>query len=215
MNLNFKHYNTGALISFVFVSYFLLIFICNQIGQIIGELVPPSFASTLDQIKEFANVLSPTFLLGVILAWIDKSLWKYTFMNWLIDIPDLSGRYVGEGQSSYQNTLMDCVYEITQTASILHINAYFRVKGSNSDSSSGEMRSGELIKQTNGSYKVYFIYENKENRLDPNSKDHQGASVLTYFPDTKTLQGDYFNSRPNQGNIKVTFKQEKLLYRFE
>ncbi len=220
MSINFKHYDSGKLIVLIFVSFIVFTLISNELGKIIAPLIPVYLIPTLESIKEHINVLSPTFLVGALLAWINTSLWKMPFMNWLIDLPNLNGRYKGTAESSFKDaqgvsTLLDCVYEIKQNASTISINAFFRVKGTNTDSSSGEMRSGEIIKQANGSYKIYFVYENNANFLDTKSESHQGVSVLVYFPDTKALQGEYFNSRPNKGNIKVNFIQEKLLYRFD
>lgn len=224
MDINFKHYHSGKLVTTLFVLLITCTALVNWLGPIIGTYIPPSFAASLDNIKEHINVLSPTFLVALIMAWINKSFWKFSVMSWLVDLPNLNGRYKGTLTSSWIDTeknsvisskSMDCIYEIKQDASKLVINTYFREQGKSSESSKGTMISGEIVKQADDSFKIYFIFDNTPDILDKAKGAHRGASVFTYYPDKKQLKGDYFNDRRNIGTIDVTLVGKKLLYRFE
>lgn len=225
MNLNFKHYNTNGLIGLVLVGFPICIFITTKLGAYLGSIIPADLVPLSESIKHGLDICSPSLLFGLILKGINDKLWKYpVIMKWLIDLPNLNGRYKGSLISSWidlnnngtiNEKAMDCVYEIKQDASLFVINTYFREQGTSKESSKGNMVSGEIVKQADDSFKIYFIFDNTPDILDKEKGAHRGTSVFTYYPDKKQLKGDYFNDRRNLGTINVIFQDKKLLYRFE
>jgi hypothetical protein len=221
MDMNFTYYKKEGLIAFVLVGFPICIYITSKLGVLLGTFIPTDLIPLSEAIKHGLDICSPSLLFGLLLKRIDKSLWKYSFMKWLIDIPDLNGRYEGKAESSWlvegKRATMQCVYEIKQDASKIEIEAYFKTDHAGKVTSSGKMVSGELRKDPMGYFQIYFIYENepevfeKENGL----LKHNGASVLRYNTEAKSLIGKYFTDRPTEGKIDVVFKQGKLLNRFE
>ncbi len=221
MDINFKYYKKEGLIAFVLIGFPICIYVTSKLGAWFGSIIPTDLIPLSETLKHGLDIFSPALIFGLILKLINEILWKYPFMRWLIDLPNLNGRYVGAGESSWliegKGTKMQCVYEIKQNASAIYIDAYFKTDHTGKVTSSGKMISGELRKDPMGYFQIYFIYENdpetfeKENGL----LKHNGASVLRYNTETKSLVGKYFTDRPTEGTINVFFKQEKLLYRFE
>lgn len=218
--MNFKHYKATGLICFILAAFPICIFITSKLGTIVGTLIPADLIPLSEQIKYGLDILSPTFLFGLLLKTIDEKLWKYPFMKWLIDLPNLNGRYEGTGESSYEidgkRATMQCAYEIKQTASTIYIDAFFKSDHTGKITSSGKMISGEIKKDPIGYSVLYFIYENEPEMFEKENGllNHNGTSVLKYNANDKSLAGKYFTDRPTQGKICVTFKQDKLLGKF-
>lgn len=97
--MNFKYYNTDRLIIFVLV----LSVVYNYISQKIEVLI--SKHEIFKEIYSYIGMFSTVTLITVTIFLIDRIGWKYKlFSTWLIDIPNLNGRYKGELISSYQSS---------------------------------------------------------------------------------------------------------------
>jgi hypothetical protein len=168
----------------------------------------------LKQINDFMGVFSVVGLLGLILLFIDSIGWKWKLFNWLIDVPNLNGRYKGKLISTYNgNTEMDCIIEVFQTASIVKLYCYFGNLSSGIISSESRSYTEEIICEPNGLNKLIYTFKN-DSDIAVNLNDHQGAGTLSYYKDIKKLDGTYFNRRGNTGKIEVIFQQKELLKRF-
>ncbi len=207
--MNFKYFNTTSLIGFLIFLYILLAPL-SALLQGIGK--------ETSKIVDIVGPLSTLGMIGVIIALINNYGWKYKIFKWLINVPNLNGRYEGVLVSSYQtssgvNIRKKCVVEIKQTASYIHIYAYFGDEFTNLNSSSSVSVSEELIKENNGLFKIYYIFTNETSILQSQLNNHIGTGMLKYYPDTKELDGQYYNQRLNTGTFKVKLVQEKLLGR--
>ena len=209
--MNFKNYKTKNLVIFVIV----LSIGFSLLSEKIDKILPTD--TTFKEIWKYIDLFSTLSLLFLTLWFIDEIGWKWKVFNWLVDIPNLNGRYVGTLESSFQtngtDTIKDCVIEIRQSASILRIKSYYGDPGTNNQTSVGHSRSEIIEKDDNDHFLISHFFAGVPDPLQKELKKHDGASHMKYYPDKKTLDGEYFNDRPNKGNIKVSFKQRKLLGR--
>lgn len=204
--LNFKYYNTKYLIIVVLLLSFL-------IDKVLYAFVIPLLKTYgIDFFRAPGNV---SLILIILLAY-DKYLWKYPLLNKLVTIPNMSGRYKGLIKYNFEGQLGEtkCVIEINQTASKIKLHTYF--KNSSNEKSESISLIENIIKDTDGFYKVYFFYFNGGNKMDATLDAHEGANVLKYCPKIKNdkpkLIGHYFTNRNKQtkGEIEVSFKTKNI-----
>lgn len=129
-----------------------------------------------------------------------------------VELPDISGRWVGFLTSSYrrdgQNVIVPITLEITQKMSCILVRAYFEKGYSESVMTSFETFGNRQH--------LYYLYDNaipgKSRGMLNNDK---GAVMLEYFAEEKKmLKGTYFNDlRPqsNQGEIRVSYYGSQLM----
>ena len=210
--MNFKYYKTSTLIPFILVM--------GVIYGVLSGLIQESLKENaiLNQINDYIGIFSTIGLITLTLVFINQIGWKWNIFKWLIDIPNLNGRYKGELISSFStvdgnHVIKDCVLEIKQSASSIHIFSYFGDKGINNQSSRAYSVSEEIIQETNGLFQIFYIFTNEPDTLHTQLNNHLGTTKLKYYPDNKTLDGDYYNQIKNIGTIKVTFEQKQLLGR--
>jgi hypothetical protein len=208
--MNFKYFRAGTVVPFI------------AILAIISNIIYLNIDSTLIHypilklVSSYLPLLSVLGIMFLILNWMNMHLWKYSLTNLIIKIPNLNGRYEGSMISSYlddngNRIKMVCVMEIIQNASKVHIHTYIG-RGEN-ESSTSETICEELVLETNNIYTLYYNYKNVSD-LQVELNDHKGTAYLSYFPDKKCLKGNYFNERKNNGEIKVFFKSNNLIGRF-
>lgn len=209
--MNFKNYKTRALVPFIVI---LAIF-CNIIYLQLDE-----FLMQFSKVKEISNYIGFLSILGLmtlIIRVIDVYFWKFKVTNPIIKIPNLNGRYEGVMISSYINPVtekameMQCVMEIIQKSSSIHVFTYIGQDGV--QTSSSETICEVLKEKENGFHTLYYNYGNNSN-LNVEFNDHKGTAYLDYFPDVKSFKGNYFNERKNNGIIAVKFKSNELIGRF-
>lgn len=209
--MNFKNYKTTALVSFIVI---LAIF-CNVFYLKLDECL-----SQFPKIKEVSNYIGFLSILGLmtlVIKLIDSYFWKTILTNPIIEIPDLNGRYEGIMTSSFidpstkEPVILRCVMEVTQNASNIHVFTYIGKDGV--QTSCSETICEVLKKKENGFYTLYYNYGNNSN-LNVDLNDHKGTAYLDYFHDIKSLRGNYFNERRNNGIIDVKFVSKNLIGRF-
>lgn len=210
--MNFKYYKTVAFIPFILIMGVVYGFISSHIQECFKT------NAILNQINEYIGIFSTIGLITLTLFFINQVGWKWNSFKWLIDIPNLNGRYKGELISSFVGTdgkpiIKDCVLEIKQSASSIHIFSYFGDKGTNIQSSRAYSVSEEIIQEKNGLFQIFYIFTNEPDTLNAQLNNHLGTTKLKYYPDNRTLDGDYYNQIKNKGTIKVIFEQKQLLGR--
>ena len=167
----------------------------------------------------YVGIFSSVSLIMFFIYLLNEFLWKYILFKWLIDVPNLNGRYEGTLESSYldsktnTNTTKKCVIEIVQNASKITINSYYADKDG-TETSDSESFSEEIIKKNNGFYDLYYFFKNDANTLSNGLSDHSGACKLTFYPQKKELKGVYFNNRLYKGNIFVKFTSKHIEGKF-
>jgi len=93
--LNFKYYNTNKLIIFILVLSVFYNYVSEYIESIIIKY------KLLNEAYSYFGVFSTIALITSTIIFIDQFGWKYKIFSWLINIPNLNGRYIGEVVSSY------------------------------------------------------------------------------------------------------------------
>jgi predicted pore-forming effector associated with SMODS systems len=212
--MNFKYYKTHPLIAFILALFIICDYVASQIENWLSDT--PIFA----KINHLVHSFSTLTLIIVIFLLINHFGWKWKIFRWLIDIPNLNGRYSGELKSSFindqnQNVVKNCVLEIKQTASYIHVYAYFGDPGTNQRTSTSYSVSEEIIMEKNGFFRLYYIFTSESDVLQVQLNNHAGTARFNYYLDNKTLDGEYYNQRNNYGTIKVKYVGNKRLGRFE
>lgn len=210
--MNFKYYKPDRLIIFLLVLSVVYNYVSNFLEDFIKQY--PFF----EQIYSYVGAFSTVALITATLIFIDLIGWKYSAFKWLVDIPNLNGRYKGELISSYQTspgTYVQKVFvmEIKQTASKLEIFSYAGDIGNNIPTSSSISRSEQIKPESNNNASsIYYIFSNETSPL-LTLNNHFGTAEVKYFKDIKKLEGQYYNQRGNTGKIEVIFEGKKLLGR--
>ncbi|MEO8109366.1 MAG: hypothetical protein ABI594_05010 [Ginsengibacter sp.] len=219
--INFKYFKPAALIPFILAITVLYTLLSHKLILLLKA------SAAASQINENIHIISTLTLISFSFLFINFTGWKWKIFKWLIDIPNLNGRYHGELISSYKDLngnpiLKDCMIEIKQTASSIKIFSYYADKGMDNETSSAKSISEELVKEENGLFVLYYIYSNDPDTLQTRLFNqhnqlhkHSGAATLKYFPDIKSLQGEYYNQRQNIGTMKARYLQRKTLGRFK
>ena len=178
--MNFKYYNTNRLIIFILV---LSVFF-NYVESIIIKY------NLLNEAYNYIGVFSTIALITSTIIFIDLVGWKFKIFSWLINIPNLNGRYTGEVVSSYQSSGVPvkkvCVMEIKQTASKLHIFTYFGDINTNLNSSSSFSVIEQIIPENNNTFSIFYITENHKTNKNYNKANcKNNSSCCKHFSSNK------------------------------
>ena len=103
MKLNFKYYNTQSLVLFTLGFAFVYSITKKVIANNFSLAIPEYLKTDFDILLDTLGWLSPIFILSFILILINGYGWKYKIFKWLIDLPNLNGRYKGELISSFKD----------------------------------------------------------------------------------------------------------------
>lgn len=211
--MNLKNFKISVLIPLILISTLLITPFSNWLESEISKI------ENWKDIYSYVGAFSTISILTFILYLINNFLWKWQISKPLVDLPNLNGRYEGTLNSTYinpssqQQTQKKCVLEIKQTASYIKIHSYYGDLNSNTKSSCSKSVSEEVIKSSNDIFEIFYIYTNDANSLDSELHNHKGTCILKYYPNIKTLEGEYYNQRGFKGTIKVSFTQKTTLGR--
>lgn len=210
--MNFKYYKTKPLI----ISVLVLGAISTLLSECIESWIKSLNIEIINKIYSYNGIFSTISLLTIFIWCIDKYLWRKNnfLIKLLIDIPNLNGRYEGELISSFKDennnyVRKKCIIEIKQTASKIKVFSYYSDLNSDKQTSCSESVLEEIVLQNEGTFKLYYVYDNKADILLNNLSDHSGTCELKYYPNEKRLAGEYYNKRGNKGTIDVVFKSNK------
>ncbi|TRW23629.1 hypothetical protein FMM05_13290 [Flavobacterium zepuense] len=212
--MNFRYYHTSKLIILILV----LVFFISPLAQWIEKEI--SLNKYLNTVYGYVGVFSTISILSIILLAIDKYLWKYFICKWLINIPNLNGRYEGILTSTFIDPATQlpmkkkCILEIKQSASETKIYTYYGDLGSTIQTSQAFSVSEEIVKNSNDIFEIFYIYTNNPNTLIQQLHNHLGTGHLKYYLDIKVLEGEYYNQRGLKGTLRVNFVQKKTVGRF-
>ena len=204
MKLSLRYYKTNLLIATI-----LALALSIDIGF---ELLQSYFDQNTDFILR-----APTnaAIITSLLVLYDRYLWKYRFLNKLINVPNLNGRYVGCIEYEWNGTSeeMVCAVEIIQSASSIQIQTYFKSEKHENTYSQSLV---EDIRYEKEHYSIYFFYFNAGTTINSHLDCHYGANflrvILNEEGSPKKLTGNYFTNRSTQtrGKIEVNFESRKL-----
>lgn len=209
--MTFRNYKTGSLISSIIVLSVLL-------DYVFGLLKLENLFDPLPKVLKSTDILTVPFAITLIFIFIDKVAWKWKIFNWLIDVPNISGRFVGTYVSSLDNNKKSysCAFEIKQSGSKIIIRLYYEMPDVYEEESQQGKRNEafsvlEDIREENGRVEIKFLYSNydvAQSRVEP-----LGGVNMRYNKENKTkkLTGYFFNKRPHVGLFELIFESKKCI----
>lgn len=210
--MTFKYYKTTALI-------ITIIILSGLIEICVGKWINPFLAQHLSVGSHF-RVPTTVSILGIFFFLYNQYLWKFPVFNFLMDVPDMTGRYEGKVKYVWNgaNGEKKCFIEVIQTASKIKIHSYFS-DGVNENTSSKSLI--EDIKQDeDGFFDIYLFYLNSGTKQNGGLDCHEGANKLRFIPSkdgsSNKLIGHYFTNRQTQtrGEIEGTLISKHLQGKF-
>lgn len=201
--MTFKYYKTYYLIAVVIV-------LSSLLDWSIEELLIPLLKNY--HLEYFIRIPSNATIIGGLLVLYDQFLWKFPIFKLLVRVPDMNGRYKGKIHYKLKNESRskDCIIEIHQTASKIHVRSFFNSEDDQKTESQSFIETIE--KGSDGKYSIYLFYSNGGSKKDGILDTHEGANMLKYLPQTKDnpskLIGYYFTNRQKQtrGEIEVVYE---------
>lgn len=159
-------------------------------------------------IIQFPQVVAVPITAGIVylgIYWLFRHYaWKWKWIKSFLKIPDLSGEWRCEGKTlnprpGVRDTWAGTV-KITQDWDQIRVSLH-------TDSSDSESIAAALQFDAHKGYHLLYTYKN-EPRVDSplDMQHHRGAVHLTFSPDLRTAEGDYFNGRG-----RYTFGTMKLV----
>lgn len=204
--LNFKYYKTTWLI-------LIIISLAIGIDFLLEEWIVPFLKS-----KEFEFLRAPgnVSLIAMILVFYDSFLWKLPVFNFLVNIPNISGRYKGKINWEFQGKKgeNECYIEVKQSASKIKIHSYF--KNDLNEKTDSKSLVEDIKLEEDGFFDIYLFYINNGNKINSILDCHEGANKLRYIPANKErkskLTGHYFTNRliQTRGEIETEFESKNL-----
>jgi hypothetical protein len=204
--LNFKYYNTTWLI-------LIIILLAIGIDSLLNEWIVPFLKS---RGIEFLRAPGNVTIIAMVLAFYDSVLWKLPVFNYLVNIPNLSGRYKGNVKFEFlgEKGEKECYIEVKQSASKIKIHSYFNNELDEKTDSKSLVEDIRL--EDDGFFDIYLFYLNNGNKINSTLDCHEGANKLRYIPAKKNrkakLIGHYFTNRQRQtrGEIEAEFESKNL-----
>jgi len=208
--MNLKYYRIGPLIS-------IILLLAAGLDKLIeGWLVPILQTHGIGFMRAPGNAA----IIGGILLLYDKVLWKYPLFNWLVKVPNISGRY--EGMITYhwddKPQSKECVIEVVQTASKIKMCSYFNNEHNQMTVSKSLVE--DIRQEEDGHFAVYLFYLNEGSKKDGVLDCHEGANKVKYLPGKNRhkakLIGHYFTNRNTQtrGEMEADFQSRTLKGKF-
>lgn len=163
-------------------------------------------AKSLGWAQNVPNLILWPVSAGVIYAaiyWLfEKYVWKLSIVSKLLRVPDLSGKWVCEGQSLNPDKSHSDAWEgeitIIQSWDRLRIRLKTEQSGSNSIAAA-------LVSDDADGFRLLYNYKNDPNLKEKNLASHRGCAELIFDHSLKTAEGEYFN-----GHGRYTFGTMKL-----
>ena len=134
-------------------------------------------------------------LMFILMAFFNKTAWKWKCINKFVDMPVLAKQYTGTFVSDWQseNKTYDASLEIKQT--FLNVSIVFK---------SGESRSYSILSTIDiisDSKRIIYNYQNEPRaELADRSMIHKGTAEL-WIEDSGELVGNYYTSRKTSGSM--------------
>ncbi|MCE9568966.1 MAG: hypothetical protein K8R10_02990 [Rhodocyclales bacterium] len=122
----------------------------------------------------------------------DHYAWRWPAVARLLKVPDLAGEWncVGKSLNEKGETLFDWsgIVTIVQSWDKLRVRLKTEKSGSNSIAAA-------LSYDAADGYRLLYHYHNDPNINQPDLAPHQGYASITFAPDQKSGEGEYFNGR--------------------
>ena len=98
----------------------------ETIGSFINQSEALSlFAKTIKDAELVPNVIGVPVIYGLLFLLFDRFLWKFKPLNRILGVPNLSGKWTGKLQSSYDDEYYEMTLEIKQTWTKIQCKSIF------------------------------------------------------------------------------------------
>lgn len=192
----------------------LALFPAMWIARMLQNLIEVSSTGVVKVFADLGLVEAPSaiFLIGTMYWVYERFLWRIWPVRYIHNLPDIAGRYVGEIESSYDDTKYPFVLEIRQTLQSVSICLYTERSSSFSVIANvGDNEYGNRI--------LVYVYKNTPRTVskDLDMRSHDGFACLEIFQDEHKLAGFYFNDpreRGRHGKLSCSWTESKLKGRF-
>jgi hypothetical protein len=169
--------------------------------EAVTALIAASAIGLLLGMKHWGFSVSILGVIGMMLAMIDKYLWKYRPFSWMFWTEDFSGRYEGFLEHEYRDENCNVVKGKLQHVKIIsqtgsNICVFSFTKQTNGINSSLSESKGMFVEQLNDEVHYQLLY----NYLNSGNKDfspHFGTEVIKFIKDgdEKHITGGYYTQR--------------------
>lgn len=184
------------------------------VGFIVYAIVKYSIHLCMDYLHLSDLPVSPFSTTITILALLyllyDQILWSYPVLNFLVDSPDIRGRYQGtirrrKAKGSPDVRTYEAVAEIEQSASSLKITFYTK---SDDEEFSSVAEHVNIVSTDKFSIRLVYSYQLYEKGAF-NPKQF-GTNILQINRENSYITGSYYNTELNEGTIDLKFVSTKL-----
>lgn len=169
---------------------------------------PLTLASQLSFLSESLQAKLATFTLStgfvyLVLYWIfNKYGWRW--LNKLLDIPDLSGKWQVHGVTLEQKGEVPSEWQREMTISQKWDRMAIEL---HSGPSSSYSESASILVKHNNETRLSYSYQNHPRPGEPDLYKHQGFCELVFDPDCRSAEGHYVNSQGRHTYGKLILKK--------
>ncbi len=156
-----------------------------------------------------------TGVLVLILAFFNKWAWKWNFFHpWLVSTPYLHGTWKGQLISDWvdpktkkQTVPIEAYLVIRQNFSSIHAHLL-------TENASSDLLSGEVIKNSDGTWSLAGIYRNIPKILirDRSPIHHGGIILSVKGKEPVGLEGQYWTDRGTKGELYLSGHNKKTFF---
>ncbi|MBI2309634.1 hypothetical protein HYU89_01930 [Candidatus Collierbacteria bacterium] len=180
---------------------------------LLSLLIAWLFSKILPSLPYWVDTLSPIYGYGLIYLLFDRYLWRCPIFTafGIVSIPNLNRRWKGKQRSSYQengkNVEVKGCLEIEQTFSSVLVRGYYEKSKSESVVCAFTKLNSEIY--------LFYAYDNDPNTLKCGTmQQHKGSGKIRYLPADNRIEGFYWNSIGNQGDMFFEYETTELRKRF-
>ena len=149
----------------------------------------------------FGDISKTVFVLTLISSLFISFGWKWRiFKGWLVDIPDLSGKWTGVMYSNYKTPPLEIPTEVEIFQTFFHTT----VKLSTGESQSVSLVASFDIDKDKGIKRLIYSYHNiPKATVQDRSAIHYGTTILDISENEAVLSGFYWTNRATKGDMKI------------
>lgn len=188
-NYNIRTF-VNAMLVLAFITYGLIFLLTQDLSSI-------DFTKALSHISTTISINVAFWVLFI------KYFWRYKlFYPWLVQVPNLSGKWEGTLRSSWGNSARNAIpIEVTIEQTFLSIQVRFRTEESRNYS----MGASFNVDKDRGQQELFYSYLNTPKiGLRERSEIHYGTALLSCDGfDVNEMEGEYWTSRKTSGAMHL------------
>lgn len=179
-----------AILGLAFATYIVIFLLTQDLSSI-------DFSKALSHITTTISINIIFWLVFI------KYLWKMKlFYPWLVQVPNLSGKWAGTIKSNWEGAAPDLIpVEITIEQTFLNVQVRIKTKESRSFSLGASFN----IDKDRGQQQLFYSYLNTPKPgVRERSQIHYGSALLLFEGyEVKEMDGEYWTSRETTGEMSL------------